>query len=178
MTKFTDKQKRFIEEYPKDCCATKAAVRAGYSPRTANEQGAMLLAKVSIKGEIEKRLAAISGQCELDTAAVWQGYKMLLQADPRRMVDKNGQYKPLHELDDAEAFALTDFVDDNGKRKYKLVSKQQILDSIADVLDMFKSSKPVTIGNQTINMIQIRKAFERGEKVDIPCVTLNPDPDY
>lgn len=167
MKKLTDKQKRFVEEYPKDCCATKAAIRAGYSPKTANEQACELLAKPHIRDEVDKRLAIISGQCELDTAAVWQGYKKLLQADPRRLMDDDGQYKPLSELDDAEAFALTDIVDDNGKRKYKLVNKQQILDAVADVLGMYKK-KPEFIGEQTtINMIQIRQAFERGEVIEL-----------
>lgn len=44
----TDKQARFCEEYMIDLNATQAAIRAGYSPKTANEQAARLLANVSI----------------------------------------------------------------------------------------------------------------------------------
>lgn len=40
----TDKQARFCEEYMIDLNATQAAIRAGYSPKTANEQAARLLA--------------------------------------------------------------------------------------------------------------------------------------
>lgn len=43
----TAKQSRFIEEYMIDLNATQAAIRAGYSAKTANEQGAQLLAKLS-----------------------------------------------------------------------------------------------------------------------------------
>lgn len=46
--KLTDKQKRFIEEYLVDLNATQAAIRAGYSEKTANEQGAQNLAKLSV----------------------------------------------------------------------------------------------------------------------------------
>jgi len=53
----TDKQKRFIEEYLIDLNATQAAIRAGYSPKTAHEQGAQLLAKLSIRSEIDKAIA-------------------------------------------------------------------------------------------------------------------------
>jgi phage terminase small subunit len=42
----TPKQARFVEEYLLDLNATQAATRAGYSKKTANEQGAQLLAKL------------------------------------------------------------------------------------------------------------------------------------
>lgn len=48
------KQKRFCKEYVIDNNATQAAIRAGYSKKTANEQGARLLVNVSIKEEIKK----------------------------------------------------------------------------------------------------------------------------
>ena len=48
------KEQAFIIEYIKDFNATKAAARAGYSAKTANEQGARLLAKVSIQNELQK----------------------------------------------------------------------------------------------------------------------------
>ena len=57
MAKLTRKQKRFVEEYLIDLNATQAAIRAGYSPDTANEQGAQNLAKLSIKNEIDKAIA-------------------------------------------------------------------------------------------------------------------------
>lgn len=44
----TPKQQRFIDEYLIDLNATQAAIRAGYSPKTANEQGCQLLAKLSV----------------------------------------------------------------------------------------------------------------------------------
>ena len=50
----SDKQKRFCEEYIVDSNATQAAIRAGYSERTANEQGARLLAKDSVKSYIKE----------------------------------------------------------------------------------------------------------------------------
>lgn len=44
----TDKQARFCEEYMIDLNATQAAIRAGYSPKTAQEQSARLLSNVTI----------------------------------------------------------------------------------------------------------------------------------
>ncbi len=57
MANLTEKQQRFVDEYLIDLNATQAAIRAGYSVRTANEQGARLLANVSIQNNISKRMA-------------------------------------------------------------------------------------------------------------------------
>ena len=53
----TKKQKQFVEEYLIDLNATQAAIRAGYSPNTANEQGSQNLAKLSIKNAIDRAIA-------------------------------------------------------------------------------------------------------------------------
>ena len=56
----TPKQQRFVEEYLVDLNATQAAIRAGYSKRTANEQGARLLAKVSVANVVRAGIEARS----------------------------------------------------------------------------------------------------------------------
>ena len=43
MAKLTDKQRRFVEEYLIDLNATQAAIRAGYSVKTAKEIAAQNL---------------------------------------------------------------------------------------------------------------------------------------
>ena len=46
--KLTSKQDVFVREYSKDSNATKAAIKAGYSPHTARQQGSRLLTNVDI----------------------------------------------------------------------------------------------------------------------------------
>lgn len=53
----TKKQKRFIEEYLIDLNATQAAIRAGYSPKTAKDIGCENLAKPNISDAIDKAMA-------------------------------------------------------------------------------------------------------------------------
>ena len=53
----TKKQKRFVEEYLIDLNATQAAIRAGYSPKTAKDIGCENLAKPIISGAIDKAMA-------------------------------------------------------------------------------------------------------------------------
>ena len=53
----TDKQKSFCDEYLCDMNATQAAIRAGYSKRTAYRTGADNLKKPQIRAYIDKRMA-------------------------------------------------------------------------------------------------------------------------
>lgn len=53
----TNKQKRFCEEYLIDLNATQAAIRAGYSPRSANKIAAENMAKPGIRACIDKEMA-------------------------------------------------------------------------------------------------------------------------
>lgn len=50
----TPKQLRFCLEYLKDFNGTQAAIRAGYSKKTANQQAARLLANVNIQNQIKE----------------------------------------------------------------------------------------------------------------------------
>lgn len=53
----TAKQKRFCDEYLIDLNATQAAIRAGYSKKTANRIGTENLSKPVIKQYIDERMA-------------------------------------------------------------------------------------------------------------------------
>lgn len=50
--KLTEKQQRFVEEYLIDLNATQAAIRAGYSAKTADQQGSRMLANVKVNRQL------------------------------------------------------------------------------------------------------------------------------
>ena len=52
-----EKQQRFADEYLIDLNATRAAIRAGYSERTASAQAARLLKNVNISAYIREKMA-------------------------------------------------------------------------------------------------------------------------
>lgn len=52
----TEKQKRFADEYLKDLNATQAAIRAGYSLKTAKQIGQRMLTNVDLKAYIDEQL--------------------------------------------------------------------------------------------------------------------------
>ncbi len=63
--KLTTKQRRFVEEYLVDASATQAAVRAGYSERTAHVQGPRLLGNVRVAVAISEAQAERSKRVEV-----------------------------------------------------------------------------------------------------------------
>jgi phage terminase small subunit len=102
MADLTDKQKRFCEEYLIDLNGTQAAMRAGYSENTANEQASRLLANVSIQEYIQKRQNKLSEKLEINQEWVLKRFKEIsdrcVQAEPVMVkVDgvliESGEYK-------------------------------------------------------------------------------------
>lgn len=56
----TDLQRRFVEEYPVDCNATQAAIRAGYSRDSARQMGSENLSKPYIRAAVDVRLQSLA----------------------------------------------------------------------------------------------------------------------
>ena len=68
MKKLTQRQQLFTEEYLVDLNATQAAVRAGYSPKTAQEQGSRLLCNVMVAAAVaasyQEKLQAVEARAK------------------------------------------------------------------------------------------------------------------
>lgn len=66
----TPKQQRFVKEYLVDMNATQAAIRAGYSEKTANEQGCRLLTNVSIRTAVDAAQGRIATKLEITAETI------------------------------------------------------------------------------------------------------------
>lgn len=64
------KQKRFCDEYLIDCNATQAAIRAGYSPKTAKQIGQENLTKPALKKYIDEQLELLHNKRTADAQEV------------------------------------------------------------------------------------------------------------
>jgi phage terminase small subunit len=73
----TEKQEVFVREYLIDMNGTQAAIRTGYSRKTANEQAARLLAKVSVRLAIDKAVSERSERLNLDADWVIKRFRAL-----------------------------------------------------------------------------------------------------
>lgn len=86
VNKLTDKQRKFVDEYLKDMNATAAAERAGYSKKTAMEQGYQLLQKTSVKEYLQKRQADRARRTEITQDMVLQRWWAIANADPNELI--------------------------------------------------------------------------------------------
>lgn len=69
----TAKQARFVAEYLVDLNATQAAIRAGYSAKTANQVGPRMLVNVGIAAAIAEKAADATEKLDLSAARVLRG---------------------------------------------------------------------------------------------------------
>ena len=73
MANLTPKQQRFVEEYLIDLNATQAAIRAGYSEKTAKEIGNENLTKPNIAKAIAEAQEKLSNKAQVTVEMVVQG---------------------------------------------------------------------------------------------------------
>jgi len=97
----TPKQARFVQEYLIDLNATQAAIRAGYSERTAQEQGSRLLSNVMVSRAIAEGQAKYAKRAEMD-ADEWRArVARLARFDVRKLFDsETNKLVPVTELAD------------------------------------------------------------------------------
>lgn len=91
MEPLTLKQEQFCQEYLVDLNATQAAIRAGYSADSANEQGSRLLANLKVASRVRELLAGRAARVEVD--ADWVLRRLL------EISDKCMEAKPVMEFD-------------------------------------------------------------------------------
>ena len=72
MAGLTNKQQRFVEEYTTDSNAKQAAIRAGYSEKSAEVQGYQLLHKTTVAAAIREQRRLVSEQVNITTQDVLQ----------------------------------------------------------------------------------------------------------
>lgn len=166
----TPKQRAFVREYLIDLNATQAAIRAGYSEKTARSVAAENLTKPNIAAAIEsamklranrtditadrvlKELAKI-GFADIRKAVKWQSAMITEEDNPeggdiaviKTVVTNTVQMVASEELDDETAAAIAE-VSQNaaGGVKIKLHDKRAALVDIGKHLGMFKEKVEVT----------------------------------
>ncbi|KGM50652.1 terminase small subunit [Pseudooceanicola atlanticus] len=93
----TAKQARFVEEYLIDLNATQAAIRAGYSGKTAAAVGHENLRKPKIAEAIASAKGERSDRTKIDSDWVLKRLADEADADMADLYDDNGNLKPVHE---------------------------------------------------------------------------------
>ena len=147
----TYKQQRFIEEYLVDLNAKQAAIRAGYSKKTAKAIGCENLTKPNLAAEIERRQAEIRKETGITQQRVLQEYAKIAFLDPTEFFNQDGSLKQIHNIPKDVAAAIGGFdqvtrriggkkdPEYEDTKKIKLIDKKGALDSISRHLGMFEA---------------------------------------
>jgi len=153
ITGLTDKQRLFVAEYLVDRNATQAAIRAGYSPKTAEFQASRLLSNVKVRAAVDQGLMSLAEQVGISAERVLRERARLAFFDPRKLFDASGNPLPIQELDDdtAAAIAGVEVVELKGGeaipgalsyvRKYRLAGKDNSLAALEKYMGL--NEKPV-----------------------------------
>lgn len=138
------KQAIFCAEYVVDLNGTQAAIRAGYSEHTANEQAAALLAKPSIKKRVEELLKAKQAVRDLTADRIIQELMRIAFGDTRKIVKfENGKIHVTDsdKLSEDEAAMVAEISQKSGnvsEKKVKFHSKERALELLARFKGLLK----------------------------------------
>lgn len=102
----SEKQKRFVEEYLIDLNATQAAIRSGYSEKTAKSQGQRLLTKVDVATAVAAAQAKRSKRTQVTQDRVIEELAKIGFSDFRNLIDDTGALKAVSDWDDNTAGAV------------------------------------------------------------------------
>lgn len=145
----TDKQKRFCEEYMIDLNATQAAIRAGYSPKTANEQAGRLLVNVSIQNYIAQLQARQSRRTGVSADRVVRELAKIAFVNAGDLIDPETASVKLDasrdDLAAVQSVKVKTFGEDGLEHEVKLADKLKALDLLGRHLGLFSGTAEVPL---------------------------------
>jgi phage terminase small subunit len=150
MSKLTEKQKRFVEEYLIDLNATQAAIRAGYSVKNADKIGSELLGKTRVSEAIAKAMAERSKRTGVTQDRVIEQLAKIAFADLKDYVrwdEKGITLLNSENVDGTVLQSITETVLPKGgvKREIKLNDKLKALELLGKHLGMWTEKQQVEV---------------------------------
>jgi phage terminase small subunit len=166
----TDKQQRFVLEYLKDSNATQAAIRAGYSARTADRIGAELLGKTWVAAAIAAKQARLASKLEVSAERVIAEFARIAFSDPRQVATWGPGGVTLKDsaaLTDDAAACVSEVkskpTEYGNELTFKLHDKVVALNALGKHLGLFKEQIEVTLSLEDI-LDRARKRRSGGSK--------------
>lgn len=101
------KQALFVAEYRKDLNATQAAIRAGYSAKTAASQGERLLRNAEIAAAVAEKTQQQLDRADLTADRVLEEMRRLGFSNVQDLFDEHGDLRPIHLLTREQAACIS-----------------------------------------------------------------------
>lgn len=149
MAKLTNKQQRFIEEYLIDLNATQAAIRAGYSVKTAKDMGCENLAKPNIQEAIGKAIAWRSKRTGINQDRVVEELAKIGFVKLTDIVDTKGRIRDTAKEEDLACIESIKYkVSEAGEsieQEVRIASKLKALELLGKHLGMWKDKVDINV---------------------------------
>jgi phage terminase small subunit len=146
-----EKQAKFCREYLIDLNACQAAIRAGYSAKTARQIGCRLLTQVNVEAEIRQLRAQACEKSGVTHAKVLKELARIAFSDARNVMSwgpDGVKLLPSDSLSNDVAATVSEASEtiskDGGSIKLKLHDKLAALDKIARHLGMYVDKTEIT----------------------------------
>ncbi len=156
MAKLTEKQQRFVDEYLIDLNATQAAIRAGYSAKTADVQGSRMLGIVKVQQAISEAMAERSRRMGVNQDRVVLELAKLAFVKITDIVDSNGKIKDTATEEDLACIESIKYKESEGdsissvEREVKIASKLKALELLGKHLGMWSDKMDVNIATPIV----------------------------
>lgn len=147
MAKLTAKQRRFCDEYLIDLNATQAAIRAGYSPDTANVIGSENLAKPYIQQRIQKQMDERAARTNITQDKVIEELAKIAFSDICNYLKVENNQVKIFDTDSIQKevlAAIAEIRQGNYGLTIKLYDKLKALELLGRHLGMFKDKLEIT----------------------------------
>lgn len=151
MAKLTIKQQCFVNEYLIDLNATQAAIRAGYSAKTADQQGSRMLANVKVQQAIAEAMAERSKRTGVNQDRVVLELAKIAFVKMTDIVNSDGEIRSDATDDDLACIESVKYKrsdSDTGsmeEREVKVASKLKALELLGKHLGMWNDKLDVNI---------------------------------
>lgn len=169
MRELTPKQQRFVEEYLKDLNATQAAIRAGYSKKTAYRIGATLVQKTSVAAAIDQAKKKRASRTEITAERVLRELARLAFSDVADYVevrDDEVRVRDLTELNKDQTRCISEISDSTyrgeRKRAFKLYDKAKALDMLTRHLGLYIDKSTIELSGK-VDFATILRQLQDGK---------------
>ena len=190
----TPKQERFVSEWIVDCNGSRAAIAAGFSPRSSRQIAAEYLAKPNIQRAIAERQEQLGANLEITQERVLRELARIAFGDARDAMEWSAgriRVKDSAELTDAAAAMIAEVSEIKAEHgtshvRLKLHSKTEALRQLARHLGLFPEQNSTYVDARSVHLhvdeaiaaiLEARQRISEGAKAlpAAPVVTQGDD---
>lgn len=168
---------RFVKEYLLEQNATKAAIAAGYSAKTAHAQGSRLLKNAEVRARIEQKNTELNNKLDLTAERLKTELARLCYFDAANFFNPDGSAKAITDLDEDSrraiaGFEMAELYEGSGEerkqagyiKKFKLPDKTRAIELAMRVEKMLIDRVEITGADELVRRLSAGRKRANAQK--------------